>query len=133
MGMLFYTLAPSMFRLFCPHNEQQPVIEAGVPVLRLVAFAMPALASCIIFTSALRGAGDTRVPVLFTLVGFFALRIPLAYFLALPQVDLGPLGVWPGLGYGLIGCWMAMFADLLTRGVFLIARYLGGRWQHARV
>src|SRR6185369_7581028 len=87
MGIVFYILAPNMFALFCPHPEQQPIIDAGVPVLRLVAFAMPPLASCIIFTYALRGAGDTRVPVLFTWIGFFVVRIPLAYVLTQATVD----------------------------------------------
>src|SRR5262249_24400138 len=91
MGLIFFALSPWMFAVFCPGEEQQPVIQAGVPVLRLVAFAMPALASTIIFTNALRGAGDTRVPVLFTCLGFLVVRIPLAYFLAFDQVDLGPL------------------------------------------
>ena len=71
MGAIFFTLAEPMFRLFCPLPEQAPIIAAGVPVLRLVAFAMPLLAATIVFTYALRGAGDTRVPVLFTWVGFF--------------------------------------------------------------
>ena len=133
MGLVFFILAPQMFFLFCPNPEQRPVIEAGIPVLRLVAFAMPALASCIIFTSALRGAGDTRIPVLFTLTGFFAVRIPLAYYLALERVDLGPLGDWPGAGLGLIGAWLAMFADLVVRGAFLLYRFASGRWQQARV
>ena len=56
-----------------------------MPVLRLVAFAMPALACCIIFTYALRGAGDTRVPVLFTWIGF-GIRIPLAYWFTLEEI-----------------------------------------------
>jgi Na+-driven multidrug efflux pump len=121
MGAVFFALAPSMFALFCPRPEQAPVIAAGVPVLRLVAFAMPPLASCIIFTGALRGAGDTRVPVLFTWVGFFAVRIPLAYLLT------GPAGL------GLLGAWLAMFADILLRGAFFLTRFAGGRWQRMRV
>ena len=52
------------------------------------------------------------VPVLFTWIGFLVVRIPLAYFLALPEVDLGVLGTWHGLGIGLYGAWLAMFADL---------------------
>ena len=80
MGVIFYTFAPEMFALF---SDQEPIIEMGVPVLQLVAFAMPPLASAIVFTYALRGAGDTRFPVMFTWVGFFAIRIPLAYYLAL--------------------------------------------------
>jgi putative MATE family efflux protein len=133
MGAVFFTFAPAMFRLFCPDPGQQPIIDAGVPVLRLVAFAMPALASCIIFTAALRGAGDTRVPVLFTWVGFFAVRIPLAYVLTRERIDLGELGSWPGGNFGLLGAWLAMFADLQVRGLFFMRRFLGGRWQRVRV
>jgi len=133
MGFVFFVLAAPMFRFFCPDEGQQPIIDEGVPVLRLIAFAMPALASCIIFTSALRGAGDTRVPVLFTWFGFFVLRIPLAYLLTRPEIDLGPLGVYHGYDLGLLGAWLAMFADLLVRGVFFLARFAGGRWRSMRV
>ena len=133
MGAVFFVLAAPMFRFFCPDAGQQPIIDEGVPALRLIAFAMPALASCIIFTSALRGAGDTRVPVLFTWFGFFVLRIPLAYVLTRSEIQLGPLGVWRGFDFGLVGAWLAMFADLLVRGIFFLARFIGGRWQSMRV
>jgi putative MATE family efflux protein len=133
MGAIFFTFAPEMFAVFCPYPRQRPVIEAGVPVLRLVAFAMPGLACTIIFTSALRGAGDTRVPLLFTWVGFLGVRIPLAHYLALDSVDLGPLGILPGWGWGLFGAWLAMFADILVRGCFFLYRFAGGRWQQVRV
>jgi putative MATE family efflux protein len=129
MGLIFFALAPAMFHLYCPFPEQQPIVAAGVPVLRLVAFAMPALACSIIFTSALRGAGDTRVPVLFTWVGFLGVRIPLAYLLAFPEVDMGVLGVVPGADLGLFGAWLAMFADLVVRGAFFLGRFGSGRWK----
>lgn len=130
MGVVFFVLAPWMFRVFTGHP---PILEAGVPVLRLIAFAMPALASTIVFTSALRGAGDTRVPVLFTWIGFFAVRIPLAYFFMQSNVSLGPLGEWRGLGLGLFGAWLAMFADLLIRGGFFLFRFARGAWKTQRV
>ena len=133
MGLLFFLLAPWMFEFYCPEPEQRPIIEVGVPVLRLVAFAMPALASSIIFTAALRGAGDTRVPVLFTWIGFLCVRIPLAYLLAFREVDLGPLGIVPGADLGLLGTWLAMFADLHVRGAFFLMRFAGGKWKAMRV
>ena len=111
-----------MFALFCPDPGQRPIIDAGVPVLRLVAFAMPATASAIIFTYALRGAGDTRVPVLFTWFGFLGVRLPLAYWLTRPELALG-----------LYGAWLAMVADLLVRGTLMLLRFAGGRWQAVRV
>ncbi len=133
MGATFFTFAPEMFAMFCPKPEQQSIIAAGVPVLRLVAFTMPCLAATIVFTNALRGAGDTRVPVLFTWIGFFVVRIPLAYFLTRRAVDLGPLGVWPGLELGLLGAWWAMFADLILRGIFFFCRFALGTWKKQKV
>jgi putative MATE family efflux protein len=132
MGGVFFVLAPQMFLLFCPDPGQEAIIKEGVPVLQLIAFAMPPLASCIIFTSALRGAGDTRVPVLFTWLGFFAVRIPLAYLLTRPYFDLGWTTV-PGFNLGLIGAWLAMCVDIVVRGVFFLARFASGRWQRVCV
>jgi putative MATE family efflux protein len=129
MGAIFFIFAPQMFGLFCPNPEQRPMIEVGVPVLRLVALAQPFLASANIFTAALRGAGDTRRPVLITWLGLFAVRIPLAYVLT----GVGPLGALCGLHFGLLGAWMAMFADLAVRGLFFLLRFAGGRWRRARV
>jgi Na+-driven multidrug efflux pump len=123
MGATFYLLADPMFRLYCPYENQQGVVVMGVQVLRLVAFAMPALASCIIFTGALRGGGDTLLPVSITWVGFLVFRIPLAYWLT--SAD--------GANWGLYGAWVAMFVDLWVRGLALLWRFVGGQWQRIRV
>jgi putative MATE family efflux protein len=133
MGVCFAVLAAPMFRLFCHEPGTQPVIDAGVPVLRLIAVAMPALASQIVFTSALRGAGDTRVPVLISWFGFLGVRIPLAFLLAYPTVDLGRLGVIPGANLGLLGAWIAMVVDIWVRGSFFVIRFAGGRWKRIEV
>jgi putative MATE family efflux protein len=119
MGVVFYVLAGPMFALFCPRPEQHEIIHQGVPVLRLVAFGMPSAAACFILAGALRGAGDTRVPILFSWVGFFAVRIPLAY--------------WLTSQFGLIGAWWAMLIDLSVRGVAFFFRFRGGRWKWLRV
>jgi putative MATE family efflux protein len=121
MGAIFFTFARWLFAPFCPPG-QEVIIDTGVPVLRLVAFAMPALASTMIFTAALRGAGDTRVPVLFTWVGFLLVRIPLAYLLTSEPIALG-----------LFGAWLAMAADLFVRGAFFWWRFAGGRWKQSVV
>lgn len=133
MGVLFFTFAPDMIRVFSPSERQAPIVEAGVPILRLVAFAMPALSAIIVLTGALRGAGDTRYPILLTWIGFLVIRIPLAYLLTRSVVELGPLGSVGGWDLGLVGAWIAMFADLLARGVLFFARFLGGRWKTVRV
>src|SRR5262249_51252507 len=133
MGLIFFTLARPMFELFFPHPWQQPSVAAGVPVLRLVAFAMPPLACSIVLTQALRGAGDTAFPVLFTWTGFLLVRIPLAYWLALPRLDLPLLGTVAGCDLGLFGAWLAMFADLLLRGMLFLLRFASGAWKRIKV
>lgn len=141
MGALFFTFAREMFALFCPDPEQTPIVDAGVKSLRLIAFAMPPLASAIVFTNALRGAGDTRVPVVFTWIGFFVVRIPLAYLLAMDDYSIrihvfsldSSLGPLRGFDLGLFGCWLAMTVDIIVRGVFFLARFVHGAWQKQRV
>jgi putative MATE family efflux protein len=131
MGVLFYVLAWPMCRFYS--GESEVVAGLGVQALRTVAFAMPALASVIVFTQALRGAGDTRMPVLFSWLGFLVVRIPLAYVLTERTLNLGPLGEWSGLNLGLLGAWLAMFADLWIRGLLFLWRFASGHWKRVTV
>lgn len=119
-GVVFFLFARPMCELYVEDQsgDQSAVIEAGVTALRTIAFVMPFLASAIIFTASLRAAGDSRVPVLFTWIGFLAVRIPLGYWLTGPTMNLGILGIW-----------LAMNADILIRGCFFLIRFAGGRWK----
>ena len=129
MGAFFYFLAEPMCRLYTQAPDE---INMATSALRLIAFAMPGVAAWIILTAALRAAGDTRVPVLITWVGFLGVRIPLALYLTQEQVTV--LGyTLPGAGFGLIGAWMAMVADLYLRGVLFVVRFAGGRWKAMKV
>lgn len=49
----------------------------------------------------LRGAGDTRVPMLVNLAGFWLAGIPVSLFLGF-RTDMGPVGLWWGLVMGLL-------------------------------
>ena len=122
MGVVFYTFAEPLFWLFCRNEADAPVVEAGVPALRLIAFAMPGLAATIILTSCLRGAGDTRRLALITWVGFLGVRLPLGILLTRPEYELG-----------LVGAWVAMVTDIYLRGGLLLGRFLSGRWKTVRV
>jgi putative MATE family efflux protein len=133
MGVCFVVFAVPMFRLFCHESGTQPVIDIGVPVLRLIAVAMPALAGQIILTAALRGAGDTRLPVLISWFGFLGVRIPLAYLLTHPVIDLGRFGIVAAWNLGLFGAWVAMCVDIWVRGILVVARFASGRWKTIEV
>ena len=125
IGAWLYLGAEGFFALFLGGGKPEVAAE-GVPVLRIVAFAMPALATINVLNGTLRGAGDTRWPWAIVLVGYLAVRIPLTYWLVSTTAE-------GGLGWGLRGAWLAMLADLCTRGVLVAARFLQGGWVHARV
>jgi putative MATE family efflux protein len=124
-GAVLYLGADPMFRLFVG-PEQAGVAEVGVPVLRLVAFALPALATITVLSGALRGAGDTHWPWFIVLAGYMLVRLPLTR-LAIGDKASG------GLGLGLMGAWIAMFLDLGVRSLALMVRFFQGGWVRTRV
>ncbi|HEV3162856.1 MAG TPA: MATE family efflux transporter [Isosphaeraceae bacterium] len=125
LGVVLYTQAEAMFALFLGSRQPQVAAE-GVPVLRIVAFALPAFATINVLSGALRGAGDTRWPWVIVLFGYIAVRLPLTYlFTQMPSHG--------GFGWGLRGAWIAMFIDLTVRGFLLAARFLQGGWRWAKV
>ena len=125
LGLMLYTQGGPMFQLFLA-GRQDEVSREGVPVLRIVALAMPALATISVLNGTLNGAGDTRWPWAITMSGYLLIRIPLTYAL------IGPLeeGGW---GLGLRGAWMAMFADLYVRAFLVAGRFLHRGWTGTRV
>ncbi len=125
LGFVVYTEAAPMFAIFLGGRQPQ-VAAMGVPVLRVVAFALPALATINVLSSALRGAGDTRWPWFFVVLGYLAVRLPLTYLLTLPG-DQG------GYDWGLYGAWVAMFIDLHVRAALVTARFLQGGWRSVTV
>ena len=117
-----YALAITCFYYFGAHfvfsvwSGNATVLEQGVPALRLAAFAQPSLIFMIVYVSALRGAGDTRVPLLINIVGVFCVRIPLAYYFGVT------------LKGGLFGAWIGMTSDLIIRSFLAAGRFTFGKW-----
>ena len=66
---------------------------------------------------ALRAAGDTRFTMVVSSVSMWTMRVGFG-------VLLGRV-----LGFGVLGIWMAMFADWLLRIAFFLPRFHGHRWE----
>lgn len=122
LGVIFFVFAPQLFALFVSteHQEGIALIEQGVPLLRLVALAMPGLAFSVVLTGGLRGAGDTRWPLIYDTTGLVGVRIPLTYWLTSTPL-------------GLFGAWIAMAVDLYTRGLFATLRFRSKGWSSIEV
>jgi putative MATE family efflux protein len=121
MGVIGLTFVLFPVQIMGFFTNDAEVIAAGTMPLRLMGLFQPVLAASMIFAGGLRGAGDTRWPMISTALGIWLLRLPLAYLLAIV------------LGWGLIGAWTAMTIDLTLRGTLNFLRYRGGRWKTTQI
>ena len=132
-GFLFYFGAEWLTQIFIIDGQQQ-IGTVTVQLLQLVSFSMPSLALMIILNGALRGAGDTRWPLLFTFVGLICIRIPLAYWLAKDQIQIPFFNLAiDGWGLGILGAWYAMLIDVIVRSLMITGRFWQGGWQRIQV
>jgi putative MATE family efflux protein len=97
------------------------VIAAGVGALAVIGIGQPAQAAIFALGGALRGAGDTRYPLVVSLVNWFVIRLPLAYAFAFV------------VGLGLAGIWLAVTIDYFVRAALLALRFRSGAWARVRV
>jgi putative MATE family efflux protein len=93
------------------------VRDLAVTCLIIGAFELPAFGVLFTFAGALRGAGDTRSPMMVALVGTFLFRLPLVYLLGI------------GLGLGLRGIWYGTLLDWIGRAVIMYLIFRRGHWK----
>jgi MATE family multidrug resistance protein len=93
-------------RLFTP---EAAVIAATATILRVAAFFQLFDGLQIVVTGSLRGAGDTRTPMVCHLVGYWIIGLPLGAILCFGR-GLGAPGLWMGLSAGLIAIGIVLAA-----------------------
>jgi MATE family multidrug resistance protein len=118
VGLAFFLFPAQIVGFF---TDDPQVIALGTMPLRMVGLIQPLLAATMIFAGGLRGAGDTRYPMIINGGAIWLLRLPLAYLLALV------------LGWGLPGAWAALVLDMSLRGVLNFLRFRSGRWKTIKV
>ena len=97
-GSVFVSLPKLIARLFTPNPA---VIQVGAQLL-LVAAAFQLFDGLqTVATGALRGAGDTRTPMLANFFAYWLAGLPLGYVLCF-RLGWGVLGIWIGLCGGLM-------------------------------
>lgn len=119
LASLFYYFGADL--VYSVMSQDAQVREIGAPALRFLAFFQIPLVMAIVYIFSLRGAGDTRTPMLFTICCTLCIRVPLAY--------------WCGIAMqgGLIGAWTGMVADNSFQAGLASYRYSRGGWVHIKV
>ena len=117
-GIVFIVVPSFLLGLFTISGA---VVIAGIGALVVVGIGQPAQAVIFALSGALRGAGDTRYPLMVSFMSWFLLRLPLAYLFAFV------------FGLGLTGIWLGVTIDYFVRAALLAIRFRSGAWARVRV
>lgn len=118
MGIVMALFGHPIMRLFTDDLE---MIHMGAAALKVIALSQPFMAVSQVLAGSLRGAGDTRFPMISTAMGVWLVRLPLGYL-------FGPV-----LGWGLSGLYISNVLDGVARGIAQFLRYRSGRWRSIEV
>jgi putative MATE family efflux protein len=119
------TIATTIFIVICGHilmslfTKDIEVIRLGDQYLTIVSSFYVLFTLMFIYNGIMRGAGDTFIPMFFSLISLWLIRIPLAWFLSR---RLGAEGIWWAIPVGwLIGLTLSF------------TYYKTGRWKRKSV
>jgi putative MATE family efflux protein len=113
-GLAFAVFSEPLMALFTTDPQ---VIKLGSEVLRIIAFNQPFMAVLNVLSGGLRGAGDTRFPMITSTIGIWCVRLPIGWLLGIP------------LGLGLHGIYLVYVADAIVRAALVTWRWRQGHWK----
>ena len=126
LGLGFMLIAATIFAAFAPfwaglYTNSSAVVTAAIPLFLICAFALMGDTLFVLLASAMTGLGDTRTPMIVSLVWNWGIGAPLSYVLAFK------------CGFALRGLWLGRCAASVGTGLTLFAlwRYRLYREAHA--
>jgi putative MATE family efflux protein len=119
------TIVTTIFIVFAGHlmmslfTNDTEVIRLGDQYLTIVSTFYILFTLMFIYNGVMRGAGDTLIPMFFSLLSLWIIRIPMAWFLS------GKIGA--------TGIWWAIPAGWMIGLVLSFSYYKSGRWKKKAV
>jgi putative MATE family efflux protein len=113
MGVLYFFMSETLASFFV---KDPNVIYYGAAFIKVVAFCQAGMAIFFTLSGALRGAGDTRSPLLVILLSMYGFRIPGAWI------------VTRVLGMGVEMAFNLLIIDYIIRVIAIVYLFHRGRW-----
>jgi MATE family multidrug resistance protein len=104
-GVTFMSLTAGIFLIFPEplarlYSRELDVVKVAATLIPLAGVFQVFDGLQVVAAGILRGLGDTRVPMLVNLLGYWLIGIPVSVYLGF-GAGLGPVGLWWGLVLGL--------------------------------
>nr|WP_209124764.1 MATE family efflux transporter [Alkalihalobacillus sp. BA299] len=114
MAIIFYLLSDLIFSIFTSNED---IIKVGSLLLLLTIILEPGRAFNLVVINSLRAAGDVKFPVYMGILSMWGVAVTVSY----------TIGIY--FGMGLIGIWIAFILDEWLRGLLMLWRWRGRKWQ----
>ena len=101
--------------------EEQEIIDIGVGIMRVIALIVVLQISQVIYMGCLRGAGDTLFTAIASTISVTIMRTAGSFFFCYV------------MHWGIIGIWMGVVADQVSRLVLASIRFKKGKWMHIKI
>lgn len=118
LSVIYFVGARPLMRLFF---REQEIVEIGVDIMHVIIFVVILQISQVIYMGCLRGAGDTLYTAIASTISVTIMR------------TLGSFICGYLLGWGIVGIWMGVVADQLSRYIMASVRFKQGKWTNIKI
>ncbi len=119
IAIVFLLFSRWALSLFFP--EDKDIVDIGVSIMYVVAISVLLQIRQCIYMGSLRGAGDTKYTAFVS-----------AFSVTITRTVVGYICCYP-LGWGIIGVWLGVLADQITRFIMAGSRYRKGKWVNIKI
>ncbi|MEG2570945.1 MAG: MATE family efflux transporter, partial [Clostridia bacterium] len=113
LAVIFVLLAKQLYTMF---TTDAKVLEYGVKIMEIMAVIVFMQITQVVYSGALRGAGDTKYTAFVSLISVAIIRPGMGFLFCYP------------LGLGLTGAWIGLAIDQFARFILTWMRFRGGTW-----
>ena len=115
---IYYFGASGLYHLFF---TEEHIVAIGVRIMHVIIFVVVFQICQVIYMGCLRGAGDTLYTAVASMISVTFIRTIISYF-------CGYI-----LGWGIIGIWMGVLGDQISRFIFATVRFKQGKWVKIKI
>lgn len=116
--LLYFTGARAFMSLYF---QEEHIVQIGVDIMHVIVFVVIFQISQVIYMGCLRGAGDTLYTAVASTISVTLVRTAVSYFCGYV------------LNWGIIGIWMGVLGDQLSRFLFASIRFRAGKWTKIKI
>ena len=118
LAVVYFLGARWLYSMFFVEEE---IIAIGVGIMRVIIFIVILQISQVIYMGCLRGAGDTLYTAIASTLSVTVIRTFVSLFFGYV------------MGWGIIGIWMGVVGDQLSRFILASIRFKQGNWTQIKI